>query len=35
MEGKNIFNPNPLVKLLDKTQKEFTKADKIIYIIKN
>ena len=35
MEGKNILNPNPLVKFLDKPQKEFTKADIIRYIIKN
>lgn len=35
MEEKNILNPNPLVKFLNKPQKEFTKADLIRYIIKN
>lgn len=35
MEERNILNPNPLVKFLNKPQKEFTKADLIRYIIKN
>lgn len=35
MEGNNILNPNPLVKFLNKPQKEFTKADIIRFITKN
>lgn len=35
MEEKFILTPNPLVKFLNKPQKEFTKADLIRYIIKN
>lgn len=35
MEERNLLNPNPLVKFLNKPQKEFTKADIIRYIIKN
>ena len=31
MEGNTILNPNPLVKFLNKPQKEFTKADIIRY----
>ena len=32
MEGNTILNPNPLVKFLNKPQKEFTKADIIRYV---
>ena len=35
MEGNTILNPNPLVKFLNKPQKEFTKADIIRYVTKN
>lgn len=35
MEEKNILNPNPLVKFLNKAQKDFTKADLIRYVTKN
>lgn len=35
MEEKYILNPNPLVKFLNKPQKEFTKADLIRYIREN
>lgn len=35
MEDKNILNPNPLVKFLNKPQKEFTKADIIRFVIEN
>ncbi|MFR3329018.1 MAG: glutamine synthetase family protein [Odoribacter splanchnicus] len=35
MEGNTMLNPNPLVKFLNKPQKEFTKADIIRYVTKN
>ena len=35
MENKYILNPNPLVKFLQKSQREFTKADIIRYVVEN
>ena len=35
MENKYILNPNPLVKFLQKPQREFTKADIIRYVVEN